>query len=373
MKYLPQISLSGSASIQTDVLTWPVDISIPGFDFPQYSKDQYSAIIELSQVIWDGGQIAAERENIRAKSTIEKHEQDITMYSLREKIDGLYFGILLLGEQLNQTKMMISELETEVTRIGKCVENGVANESDYDMITVELITQKQNILNIESRLEAYLRMLSLMTGTKIDSVQMLEYPIAQGTNMEQLLHSILMQQVNRYELDLYDAQIAQLDTQLDYWVAGGMPKFKLFVRGGYGRPGLDFLDNSFAPFAVAGVTLQWNISELYNLGHGKKIVKYSKQQIEAAKETFLFNTSLQSEEQISQIRRYIKLLEEDEKIYALRIKIRKSAEVEVENGTMNAADLIREINREDLAKKQMILHEIELMKAMYQLKYIRNN
>ena len=64
MKYFPQISISASASVQTDVLTWPVDISIPGFEAPVYSKDQYSAIIELSQVIWDGGQIAAERENI---------------------------------------------------------------------------------------------------------------------------------------------------------------------------------------------------------------------------------------------------------------------------------------------------------------------
>ena len=117
MKYFPQISISASASIQTDVLTWPVDISIPGFEVPVYSKDQYSAIIELSQVIWDGGQIAAERENIRAKATIEKHEQNIAIYSLREKIDGLYFGLLVLGEQLNQTKMMISELETEVERI----------------------------------------------------------------------------------------------------------------------------------------------------------------------------------------------------------------------------------------------------------------
>lgn len=373
MKYFPQISISASASIQTDVLTWPVDISIPGFEPPVYSKDQYSAIIELSQVIWDGGQIAAERENIRAKATIEKHEQNIAIYSLREKIDGLYFGLLLLGEQLNQTRMMISELETEVERIKKCIENGVANDSDHDMIEVELITHKQNILNIESKIEAYLRMLSLMTGTKIDSVQMLEYPIAPGTNMEQLLTSILLQDVRRFELDMYDAQIAQIDTQLDYWVASGMPKFKLFVRGGYGRPGLDFLDNSFAPFAIGGITLQWNISELYSLGYGKKVVKFSKQQIESVKETFLFNTSLQSEEQISEVRRLIELLKEDEKIYALRTKIRKSAEVEVENGTMNASDLIREINREDISKKQMILHEIELMKAIYQLKHIRNN
>ena len=103
------------------------------------------------------------------------------------------------------------------------------------------------------------------------------------------------------------------------------------------------------------------------------MVKFSKQQIESVKETFLFNTSLQSEEQISEVRRLIELLKEDEKIYALRTKIRKSAEVEVENGTMNASDLIREINREDISKKQMILHEIELMKAIYQLKHIRNN
>ena len=61
---------------------------------PTFSKDQYAAVIELSQVLWDGGMIAANRANIRAKADVDMAQQEINMYSLREKVNELYFGIL---------------------------------------------------------------------------------------------------------------------------------------------------------------------------------------------------------------------------------------------------------------------------------------
>ncbi|HIR33368.1 MAG TPA: TolC family protein, partial [Candidatus Coprenecus merdigallinarum] len=94
MNYFPQISLQGSASWQTDVLEFPFDLSPYGIEMPTFSKDQYAAVVELSQVLWDGGMIAANRANIRAKADVDMAQQEINMYSLREKVNELYFGIL---------------------------------------------------------------------------------------------------------------------------------------------------------------------------------------------------------------------------------------------------------------------------------------
>ena len=373
MNYFPQISLQGSASWQTDVLEFPFDLSPYGIEMPVFSKDQYAAILELSQVIWDGGMIAANRANIRAKADVDMAQQDINMYSLREKVNDLYFGILYIDQQIRQTDILMEELEREYRRIESCVSNGVANVSDLDLIEVERISQGQSRESLDSMLEAYLRVLSLMTGVKISSPAQLVVPVSEDVDKEALLSSLINAEIRRPELELYKAQEREIDTQLDYWTAGGLPQISLFIRGGYGRPGLNMMDNSFQPFAVGGVRLVWNISQLYSLGYGKKIVKYSKDQINTVRETFLFNTNLQVQEQVSEIRRYFKPVDDDEKIVGLRENIRKATEAAVENGTKNASDLISDINKENLAKRQLIMHQIEMMKALYELKTIKNS
>ena len=373
MNYFPQISLQGSASWQTDVLQFPFDLSPYGIDMPTFSKDQYAAVIELSQVLWDGGMIAANRANIRAKADVDMAEQEINMYSLREKINDLYFGILYLDQQIRQVDIMMEELQREHKRIESCIANGVANLSDLDLIEVERITQEQNRESLASMLEAYLRVLTLMTGVRIDDSRQLVMPVSEGMDREAMLAALIDAEIRRPELELYRAQELEIDTQLDYWTAGGLPQFSLFVRGGYGRPGLNMMDNSFQPFAIGGIRMVWNISKLYSLGYGKKIVGYSKEQVNTVRETFLFNTNLQVQEQVAEIRRYFKTVEDDERIVELRENIRKSTEAAVENGTKNASDLVSEINKENMARRQLIMHQVEMMKAIYELKTIKNS
>lgn len=373
MNYFPQISLQGSASWQTDVLEFPFDLSPYGIEMPTFSKDQYAAIIELSQVLWDGGMIAANRANIRAKADVDMAQQEINMYSLREKVNELYFGILYIDQQLRRTDILMQDLDREYARIEGCIANGVANVSDLDLIEIERITQRQGRDQLESMLEAYLRVLTLMTGVKIDDSRQLVMPVPEGMDKEAMLDAIIQAEIRRPELMLYKAQELEIDTQLDYWTAGGLPQFSLFIRGGYGRPGLNMMDNSFQPFAIGGIRLVWNISQLYSLGYGKKIVNYSKEQINTVRETFLFNTDLQVQEQVAEIRRYFRTVEDDEKIVELREGIRRSTEAGVENGTKNASDLVSEINKENAARKQLIMHQIEMMKAIYELKTIKNS
>lgn len=373
MNYFPQISLQGSASWQTDVLEFPFDLSPYGITMPTFSKDQYAAVIELSQVLWDGGMIAANRANIRAKADVDMAEQEISMYSLKEKVNDLYFGILYLDQQIRQVDIMLEDLDREYARVEGCIANGVANLSDLDLIEVERISQGQSRDNLASMLDAYLRVLSMMTGVNIGSSDRLVMPFPEDMDMNVALEALVSAEIRRPELQLYKAQELEVDTQLDYWTAGGLPRLSLFIRGGYGRPGLNMMDNSFQPFAVGGIRLVWNISQLYSLGYGKKIVRYSKDQIQSVRETFLFNTNLQVQEQVAEIRRCFRTVEDDEKIVALREKIRKSTEAGVENGTRNASDLVTEINKENAARKQLIMHRIEMMKAMYGLKTIKNS
>ncbi len=371
MMFFPQITLGGKATYQTDVLKFPFDI--PGIDMPVFSKDQYAAYLELSQVIWDGGAISAQRKNIKAKGDVSRSEQDVDMYALKERINNLYFGILLLGEQIGQTEILLGDLKTNRTKIENCIKNGVANLSDLDVIEVEMISTNQRKVQLETLRDVYMRMLSMMIGKEVGSYSMLIKPIPDILNNKNLIADLIMGENKRPEIALFDARSKEINSQWNYWVAGGLPKIKLFIKGAYGRPGLNMMSDDFAFYAVGGINFSWNISELYSLNFGRKIISSSQKQVEYSRETFLFNTNLISQQQGAEIERYLKIMEDDKSVIALREKIRKAAETEFENGTMSASDLITEINKEEIAKQDKIVHEIELIKSIYELRTLKNN
>lgn len=369
--YFPQVSISGKATYQTDVISYP--FTLPDQDLPILSRDQYQAMVELSQMLWDGGEIAANRRDIRAKSDIERAEYEVNMYSLRERVNGLFFGVLLIREQISQVNIVLETYLNNQEKIKSCLENGVANQTDLDMIEVELISNRQQKVKLETLMDAYLKMLSLMLGVQIQDSDELVKPVPDALNDSEKMFALLNADIMRPELKVFEAREKQIETQWDYWMASGMPKVKLFIKGAYGRPTMNILSDKFGPFAYGGITFQWNISELYYLSLGKHVISSSKTQIDNGRQTFLFNTNLQSEQQAAEIQRYLKIMSDDDMVISLREKVRKATEVGVINGTKSTSDLITEVNKEQIARQEKIVHEMELIKAIYELKTIKNN
>jgi len=369
--YFPQISISGRVTYQTDVLEFP--FTLEGQDLPVFSKDQYQAAIELSQIVWDGGQISAQRKNISAKADVERAEYEVNMYSLKDRVNNLFFGILLIREQISQVELLLETLKNNQDRIRSCVDNGVANQTDLDIIEVEMISSRQQKVKLETLMEAYLKMFSLMLGEKISSSEVLVKPVPEALYDVPRMMALFKSEIRRPELTLFDAKEKEISTQWDYWTASGMPKVKLFVKGAYGRPTMNILSNDFGPFAYGGITIQWDITELYYLGRGKHVIASSKSQIENGRQTFLFNTNLQSEQQVAEIQRYMKIMADDDAVIELREKVRKATEVGVINGAQSTSDLITEVSKEQIARQEKIVHEMELIKAIYELKNIKNN
>jgi len=369
--YFPQISISGKVTYQTDVPEYP--FTLEGQDLPVFSKDQYQAMIELSQIIWDGGQISAQRKNISAKADVERAEYEVNMYSLKDRVNNLFFGILLIREQISQVELLLETLRNNQDKIRSCVDNGVANQTDLDIIEVELISSRQQKVKLETLTDAYLKMLSLMLGTKISSSEELVKPVPDALYDAPKMLSLFNSQILRPELALFDAREKEIATQWDYWTASGMPKVKLFIKGAYGKPAMNYFRDDFGPYAYGGVTFQWDITELYYLGRGKHVIASSKSQVENGRQTFLFNTNLQSEQQMAEIQRYMKIMEDDDAVIELREKVRKATEVGVINGAKSTSDLITEVNKEQIARQDKIVHEMELIKAIYELKNIKNN
>jgi outer membrane protein TolC len=360
--YLPKIQVNAKATYQSDVVK--VSVPLPGVEIPSPTKDQYQAVIEANQVIWDGGIIHSQKKISRAYSEVETKQLEIDLFALDERVDGLFFGILLFDTQLEQNHILREELDRNYRTISGYIENGIASLPDLDAVKVEQLNAAQTRSQLQATREAYLNMLSIMTGIGMDGLTVLIKPRADE------LPSL---QINRPELLLFDAQNQLFDSQKSLIKSSYMPRLGLFLQGGYGRPGLNLLSNTFDSFYIGGISLNWNFGSLYTQKNDLRKIEVNKSTVNTQRDVFLYNIKLAMASENQDIKRIRDLLKYDDEIVSLRKSIRQSAEAKVAGGTLTVPELMREISREDLARQAKAAHEIDLLIAIYNLKRTTNN
>lgn len=360
--YLPQPSLSARATRQSAVTALP--ISIPGIEIPGIRKDQYQAVVEVNQTLWDGGGIHAQKEAYRAAAESELRQLAVDLYALNGRVDQLFFGILLLDAQLAQNALLLEELQRNFTLVEAYLANGVANRADLDAVRVNQLTAMQNRTQMGSTRKAYREMLSAMIGEPLGEERRLVKP-------DGSLPAAL--EIRRPELLFFDAQNGKLDAQERMIKAKNMPRLGVYVQGGYGNPGLNMLKNKFEFYYIAGVRLSWNFGSFYTKKNEYRQIDAGRKNVDIQRETFLYNTNLQVTMADNNIARLREQMKKDDEIIALRVNIRLSAQAKAANGTMTILDMLREVNNEDMARQNKILHELQLLQAIWDLKNTTNN
>lgn len=363
--YLPQLSVSAKATYQSDVTQIPSELgdilsrlSGQSVSFSSLSQDQYQATLEISQLVWDGGAVKAAKKSAIASAEAEKRQVDVNLYTLKDRINNLFFGVLLLEEQQKQLTLLKDELATNLRRAEALKNNGVALPTDLDLIRVEQLNVEQRELEVAATRKSYLQLLSAFIGIPYSAEITLEKPL--------LPQITTPQPNNRLEMKLFDAQINLLELQQDALKASNLPKIGVFAQGGIGRPGLNMFVNTFSPFAIGGIKLSWQLGNLYTLKNNLQKISLNQEQVSVQRETFLFNNSLQDKQQLNEIERLRETLKKDDELIRLRTGIKKSAEAKWENGTLTTSDLMREVNAENMARQTQSLHEIQLYLATHQ-------
>jgi len=371
--YLPQLALSAKATYQSDVTQIPSSLgevlsklSGKPFSFPALPKDQYQAVLEATQVIWDGGVISTQKKITNISTEVEKQKLEVDLYTLKDRVNQLFFGVLLLNEQLKQNDILKNDLLTNYNRLNAYKQNGIAYQSDLDAISVEQLNANQRESDLKSTKKSFYIMLSALTGITINDQTELTKPIIDL--------SILKETSNhRPELRLFEAQSNLYESQKTLLNAGNSPKIGAFIQGGYGQPGLNMFTIGFSPFYVGGIRFSWNISNLYSQKNNINKIDVSRKTVDIQKETFLFNNDIITKQQQTEIEKLRSTLGNDDEIIRLRQNIKKAAASKVENGTASISDLIREINAENQALQLKSVHEIQLLLNIYQLKNNTNN
>ncbi|MCU7694723.1 TolC family protein [Haoranjiania flava] len=349
--YLPQFSANAQATWQTEVTRIPV--AVPGIK--EMNKDQYRIQAEANQLIYDGGAVKAQQALQSANTAVQLQSIEVAMHTIKERITEIYFGILLMDEQLAQQKLRTEVLESTLKKAEAALANGVSYRSNVQELKAELLNAQMAVHEIKTDQRGYKDMLAKLLGTTIHEETIFVKPATVNVPGE----------INRAELKLYDLQKTVYDTQKKKLQSDWLPKISAFVQGGYGRPGLNMLDNNFAPYAIGGVRLSFPVSNLYTRENNLKIIELNKQQLEADREAFILNTDINLQKQASEIEKYESLIREDDKIIELRKSVTASAQAQLDNKVITVTEFITKLNAEYAARQTKYLHQLQLLKAKY--------
>lgn len=350
---LPRLNVVGQATYQSAVTKVPVDI--PNLNIPTVNKQQYRLYLEFMQPITDLRTVKYQKELVEQNADIRAQSLEVELYSLRERINQLYFGVLLMDAQLEQVELMKKDLQTGIDKIKTAIENGVAIQSSAQILEVEMLKADQKMLEITTNRKAFADMLSLF----------IQRPITDTTVFEKPPDPSISSDINRQELQLFDMQQKTFDTQKKLLTMKTMPKFSFYLQSGLGRPALNMLNSDLQTYYIGGVRLNWSISSLYTSNKEKELVNVNSKILETRKETFLFNTQLQLKQQNEELIKIRNLITTDQKIVSMRKNITNTTKTQLEYGTATSSEYLTQVNAEDQARQTLILHQIQLLQAQF--------
>jgi outer membrane protein TolC len=367
--YIPQINASGQATYQSETTNF-ADVfgSLPPqfaavIKFPNYSKDQYRLTGEVYQTIFDGLQSKFKKENATVQANIQEQNLEVNMYALRDRVNQVYFGVLLIDEQLKQNALQQQDVQNGIDKTQALVDNGTAYRSSVDELKAQLMQVQQTRVEMNSSRSSYLMVLALLTGQNLDDSTQLITPQAPSLSAD----------IKRPELTLYDLQKKTYDVQSRQLETGLMPQINAYFDGSYGRPTLNTVSNDFGAFWITGIRFNWSISALYTWKNNKKIFGLNQNDLDIQKETFLFNTRINLSQQDKEIKKYADLMEQDKQIVDLRTSVKNASQAQLQNGVLTSHDYLTEVDAEALARQNMILHQVQLLQAEYNHQNISGN
>ena len=359
--WLPQINITAQATYQNDVTQFPV--KLPNVSVDPLSKDQYKVFADVSQTIYDGGNIKNQKKMAQAQAEIQSQQIEVELDKLKERINQIYFGILQTDKQLAQLQLTKTDINEGIKKAEAQLKNGVIFRSNLDVLKAELVKLEQREIELKSVKQSFVQMLSYFIKRNLD----------ENTQLQTPEKTLIAETNNRSELKLFDAQKSLIETQKKLINTKNTPKLGAFFQGGYGKPGFNMLKNEFDTFYITGIRLNIPISGFYTQKNDLQLLENQNQDIEIQRENFLFNQNFTEIQQKNDLDKIQNLIDKDDELITLRKNIKKASLAQLENGVITTNDYLREVNAEEQAVLIKISHEIQYLLTQYNLKSNLNN
>ncbi|MDD4224915.1 MAG: TolC family protein [Mariniphaga sp.] len=349
---LPQVNLNLQATYQSDVPG--LDIPIPNISIPKVSNDQYKAYIEFTQTIWDGGITSASTRLEDAILQSNLNQLEVELFRLNEQVSQTFFTILAVQKQ-QEVLQAQQKVITEKTKAAEsAIKSGILEPSALLELRAEMLNLTQNKIQLDKIETASVQVLSILTGLTIAQDAIFTF---------QELNISIPAFLNRPEIQLFSSQVSHLDNQLDWLNKTRNPKLFGFGQAGYGRPGLNLLQDEFTSYYLVGLGLSWNIFDWRKTSRQKNVVQLQQEMIKKQEETFIQQIQILLTHQREQILKLESMLKTDLEMVALRSEIAAKSASKLYHETITTADYIRDLQAETVARLNHELHKIQLSEA----------
>src|SRR5674476_505914 len=218
--WLPTLDANGSLIYNSSVIDMSSvlgSLPIPGIAgaIKPLPNEQYKVTVDINQVIYDGGAIKGARALEKADLNVNEKQTETDLYKLRGQINSFYFNLLLLARQKELLNTYLEIIKKRIASMQTGITNGVILKSDADVLTSEKIKIEQQLDENEIRKTSFLKVLSDLTGNKIDSSTEFILPSPASEISAELL---------RPELQLYDLRKEQLAAGIKVIDSKRLPK-----------------------------------------------------------------------------------------------------------------------------------------------------
>lgn len=368
--WLPQVTATAQATYQSDVTAWPEQMQAMyqqmGLNMKGLRKDQYRVGIDVSQTVYDGGAIRSQKDIARMQGAVEQAQTEVTMYQVRRRVNEMYFALLLADEQIRLNADLEKTLAGSEDKLSAMFHRGTASESDYLSVRAERLKVAQQGEDLKAQRKSLAMMLSTFCGIEVRNPSK---PAAVTRTTTSTLTS-------RPELKVIEARLRLADVQEESLDAALKPRLGVFAQGFYGYPGYnlfeDMMHHRWSWNGMVGARLSWNIGALYTRKNDKAKIQLMRDMAENSRDVFMYNNTLEQIQQNENIDRYRRMMQADDEIVSLRTSVRKAAESKLSHGIIDVNDLLKEINAENSAQTQRTIHEIQMLKEMYELSFTIN-
>ena len=354
---LPQLNANGQATYQNEVVGFP--FKVPGVSMPVIPKAQYKVSVDANQLIYGGGAIDAQNSIEDYSLRINQQNNEAELYKMRERINQLYFSILLADLNAGVIANTIADLNTRLLKIKASVNDGVMIPSAMDVLQAEILKAGQRLLEVKSQKYALVHTMQVLTGISIDENISFVEPIL---NVDLSVYSNL-----RPEFGVFGLMQQKLEATKQLSTAKNLPKVFGFGTAGYGNPGYNFFKEGADLFYTVGAKVTWNFWDWHQTNREKQILDLNSSIIENQKNAYDMANKAQVQQYLADVRKAEELIKSDEEIITLQKSITFSAASQLEHGTLTAADYVTQQLAEEQALLTRNLHKMQLLqsKALY--------
>jgi len=330
--WLPQVSLNGQTTYQSDVTG--LAIEIPNLRMTPINKDQYKTFVDVNQLIYDGGasKIKTMLQEISSKNTLTRIQ--LANRNLLQETQKIYFSALLAQENRLIWETAKEEILARKSVLEAGIRFGARTKNQLDILAVELLKIEQQITDIRAAKNIAVDMLNILTGLKLNSDDSFQIPVD--------IQKIAPLSYETYEMKLLQNQQSLVATTEDLNQSKLRPKAFLFGQGGYGNPALNMLKNEFQSYYIMGLRLNWDLSSFYTKRLNQKSSQLQKELIHQNQSDLERQLTMQYTKISEEVKRYEKLIQQDESIISIRERISVSAASELDQGTITATQFITE-------------------------------